>query len=95
MGKIKRAIKFLAANDSLTSEAAEGLLRAMAYDAPEFREEDHPRDEDGRFTSGGGSSSSSTQNKISAKMDDGILEIVLPKYREEEKKEKTNLIEIQ
>jgi HSP20 family protein len=35
------------------------------------------------------------QEKISAKMEDGILEITLPKYKEEEKKEKTNLIEIQ
>ena len=35
------------------------------------------------------------QKKISAKMEDGILEITLPKYKEEEKKEKTNLIEIQ
>ena len=34
------------------------------------------------------------QDKISAKMEDGILEITLPKYKEEEKKEKTNLIEI-
>lgn len=34
------------------------------------------------------------QDKISATMEDGILEITLPKYKEEEKKEKTNLIEI-
>ena len=34
------------------------------------------------------------QSKVSAKMEDGILEIILPKYKEEEKKEKTNFIEI-
>lgn len=35
------------------------------------------------------------QDKISAKLEDGILEISLPKHKEEERKEKTNLIEIQ
>ena len=35
------------------------------------------------------------KEKISAKMEDGILEITLPKYKPEEEKEKTNLIEIQ
>lgn len=60
MGKIMKAIKFLAAHDSLTPEVAESMLRAR-----DWEESQHPRDKDGKFTAGGGGGGSGEESSAS------------------------------
>lgn len=53
--KYIRTLRRMALDGNLDAKTAEALLEAR--DAGKFVEGDHPRDENGRFTSGGGGSS--------------------------------------